>query len=147
MRRGPHAIGVASRPVFVDSGGWIAWVSRQDAHHAEADAMFRRAAVLGTRLLTTNLVVVEVQRFVLFRAGIQAAALARMDASRLVTIEFATAAHHREAQEWLSRFADQRVSYADAVGFAVMKATRCRAVIGFDHHFVLAGFERWRPPQ
>jgi len=26
-----------------------------------------------------------------------------------------------------------------------MESHRCRCVIGFDRHFEIAGFERWRP--
>jgi uncharacterized protein len=120
-------------------------VSARDQHHAEADGLFRRAASEGVPLLTTNLVLAEVHRLVLHRVGIRAATaiLDRIEASKLVRIEFATAAHHRAARAWLARFADQRFTYTDAVSFAVMQASACRAVLGFDRDFVVAGFRRW----
>jgi len=67
--------------------------------------MFRAAATGRARLLTTNLVLAEVHRFILFRAGIQPAAqaLGRIEASQLVAIEFATSAHHQRARAWLER--------------------------------------------
>jgi len=91
-------------------------------------------------------VVAEVYRLLLFRAGsrVAGAALDRFDASRLLTVEFATPAHHAAARRWLERLADQAITYTDAVTFAVMEATRCRAALAFDRHFAIAGFTLWR---
>jgi predicted nucleic acid-binding protein len=77
---------VPAKRAFVDSGGWIALVSAHDGHHAAADAIFREAARAKTSLVTTNLVLAEVHRFVLFRAGIRAASatLERIASSELV---------------------------------------------------------------
>jgi predicted nucleic acid-binding protein len=73
--------------------------SARDQHHAEAEAMFR-AAARRARLLTTNLVLAEVHRFLLFLAGIQpdAHAFGRSEGSQLVAIEFATDTHHQRAR-------------------------------------------------
>jgi len=131
--------------VLVDSGAWIALLSARDHHHVEAEALFLRAARESVPLLTTTLILAEVHRFVLFRAGIRAASLAlgHIESSALVRIEFATEAHHRAALGWLGRYDDQRFTYTDAVSFAVMRATRCRAVLGFGRDFVIAGFSFW----
>jgi len=144
-RRRPSAV---PGRAFVDSGAWIALASADDGHHADADAVFREAAHAGTRLVTTNLVLAEVHRFLLFRAGIRAAiaALAHIEASRLVVIEFTTTGHHAAAIEWLRKLPDQVITYTDAVSFAVVKSTRCEAVIGFDRDFLLAGFQLWQRP-
>ena len=79
--------------VFVDSGAWIALRSRRDQHHAEADRLFRQAVAGRVALLTSNLVIAEVHRLTLFRAGLAPAlrALERMDASERLTVHFATA--------------------------------------------------------
>jgi uncharacterized protein len=133
-------------PVLVDSGGWIAQISRRDQYHERADALFRRAVRERMPLLTTNLIVAEVHRQLLHRAGIPAAgrALELMEASGLA-FEFVTAEHHRKARDWLRRLSGQPLTYTDAVSFAVMTSRRCRFVLGFDHHFEIAGFELWRP--
>jgi predicted nucleic acid-binding protein len=136
-----------SGPVLVDSGAWIALLSARDQHHAEADALFRAAVRDRVALVTTNLVLAEVHRFVLFRVGIRAAAAAlrRIESSPLVRIVFPAAAHHASALEWIDRLHDQRLSYTDAVSFAVMRSMPCRAVLGFDRDFTIAGFAFWRP--
>ena len=131
--------------VLVDSGAWIALLSARDQHHAEADAAFRRALRERVRLVTTNLVLAEVHRLLLFRAGIRAAALAldRIAASEHVDLVFAVEADHHAARSWMTRLADQRITYTDAVSFAVMKSRKCDAVLGFDHDFAVAGFRFW----
>lgn len=132
--------------VFVDSGTWIALGRQRDQHHGEADRLFRVAVSRRVPLLTSNLVIAEVHRFILFHIGIQAAQrmVDRIDAARLVTIEFARQEHHKAAREWLARLPDQKISYTDAVSFAVMEATRCTTAFSFDHDFTLAGFRLWR---
>lgn len=107
--------------------------------------MFRAATARKIRMVTTNLVLAEVHRLLLHRAGIQpaASALDRFEASPLLTIVFAGAELHRAARAWMARMADQPVSYTDAVSFAVMDASRCSAAMSFDHDFMLAGFTLW----
>ena len=145
-RRTGHVVAARDR-VLVDSGAWIALVRLGDQYHSEADRLFRRAAVLRIPLVTTNLIIAEVHRFILFHVGVRAAALLleRIDASQLLTTEFATAAHHASARRWIDRLSDQVLSYTDAVSFAVMEATRCTAAMSFDRDFVTAGFRLWQP--
>lgn len=135
------------RDVLVDSGAWIALLSARDQHHGEADALFRHAVRDRIPLITTNLVLAEVHRLLLFRAGIRAAATAldRIEASARVRIVYPTAVHHTAARAWMARLADQRLTYTDAVSFAVMDAFPCNAVLGFDRDFAVAGFRFWKP--
>jgi len=134
-------------PAFVDSSGWIAFFSRRDAHHAEASALMRAAVEGRAPLLTTNLVVAQTQRLLLFRVGIAAAtrALDVFDRSTHLSIHFATAADHEAAREWIARLADLKLTYTDAASFAAMQSFRCRGFIGFDRDFDAAGFVRWQP--
>lgn len=133
---------VGRAPVLVDSGVWIALASARDQHHAAADAALRAAIAARTPLLTTGLILAEVHRFLLFHAGIRPAALMleRIDASPSVTVMYPDAAHHAAARAWLARLADQRITYTDAVSFAVMRSHRCAAALSFDHDFATAGF-------
>jgi predicted nucleic acid-binding protein len=132
--------------LFVDSGAWIALRSQRDRHHAEADRRFREAVARRIPLLTTNLVIAEIQRLTLFRAGVRPAlrALEVIDASPSVTILFPTAEEHAAAVRWLTRLAPRPVTDTDAVSFAVMEASRCAHVLGFDEDFTAAGFTLWR---
>jgi predicted nucleic acid-binding protein len=136
----------AAARLFVDSGAWIALRSLRDQHHAAADQAFRSAIERRIPLVTTNLIIAELHRLTLFRAGREAAmrALERIDASPSVTVHFATSDDHLAGRRWLERLAPRPVTYTDAVSFAAMEATKCTHVLGFDEDFENAGFERWR---
>jgi predicted nucleic acid-binding protein len=142
----PPPTAFAAAKLFVDSGAWIALRSRRDQHHAAADRSFRAVIEQRIPLVTTNLILAEVHRLTLFRAGHEPAlrALERIDESQSVTVHFAAADDHLAGREWLARLAPRPVTYADAVSFAVMKATKCTHVLGFDEDFAAAGFELWR---
>ncbi len=133
------------RRVFVDSGGWIALLSARDQHHGEADRLFRLAVGQRTSLYTSNLVLSEVHRLLLYRAGVRAASLAlRRMTEGGVQVVFAVSPHHAAAMEWLENLSSLPLTYADAVSFAIMGALKCTTVLGFDQHFPAAGFELWR---
>lgn len=108
--------------------------------------MFRDAVSRRLALVTTNLVLAEVHRLTLFRAGLAPAlrALERIDASPSVDVHFATADDHAAARRWLERLAPRPITYADAVSFAVVEGSRCTHVLGFDHDFTAAGFALWQ---
>lgn len=128
--------------VFVDTSAWIALFSRRDQNHKSAEGEFRRLITSKRRLITTNLVLAEIHRLLLHRAGVQAAAsaLARIEASPLVQIEFPDKKHHQSAKAWIDELQEHPVSYTDAVSFAVMKDCRCTNAFTYDYHFRVAGF-------
>jgi predicted nucleic acid-binding protein len=133
--------------VYVDTSAWIAFFSARDQNHAEAERLFREVVVRNVPLTTTNLVLAEVHRLILHRVGVIAAALAldRIESSARVSIVFASGAHHVAARAWLAKFTDQRVTYAAAIGFAVIEDVRCIGFLSFDSDYLLAGFRPWAP--
>jgi predicted nucleic acid-binding protein len=141
----PRPTARAAVKLFVDSGAWIALRSRRDMHHSAADAAFREAIARRIPLVTTDLVIAELHRLTLYRAGYEAAlrALERIDASSSVTIHFTTVDDHVAARAWIEQLAPRPVTYADAVSFAVIGATKCTHYLGFDDDFAAAGFARW----
>ena len=144
QKKDPHTIGesVAPSSIFVDSSAWIALFSARDQHHAESELLFRRVAADRVPLLTTILILAEIHRLLLYRAGIKAAAagLDRIQASTLVTIAFPSARDHRAAMAWLARLSHERISYTDAMSFTIMESRRCLSAMSFDRDFEAAGF-------
>lgn len=133
------------RSVFVDSSAWLAFFSSSDGRHADAHEAFARATRERRLLLTSSLVVAEVHRLVLYRAGIRAAraVLERMTSAREVRVEQPTSTLHGVAVGFLDRLGDQPITYADAMSFGLMKAARCTTALTFDRHFAMAGFTMW----
>jgi predicted nucleic acid-binding protein len=100
-----------------------------------------------TRLTTTNLVLAEVHRLILHRVGAAAAvtALDCIGSSGFASIVFASGVHHSAAVAWLTKFRSHRITYAGAVGFAVIRDSGCVGFLSFDSDFLLAGFKAWAP--
>lgn len=145
MPKKNRAIGKAasSHSIFIDSSAWIALFSRRDQHHEEADRIFRAMVAEKQQMITTNLILAEIHRLFLHRAGIKAAATAleKIEASLLVDIKFADRAHHQSAMAWISKLREHPISYADAVSFSVMEAVDCNEALSYDRHFQIAGYK------
>ena len=96
-------------------------------------------------MVTTNLVVAEMQVLVMrgrgVAAGIDFIDSLYLDAAHEVV--FVDRDLERTAVDlWMRRFDDQRLSIADAVSFEVMRSRRIRKVLTLNEHFTTAGFER-----
>ena len=139
--------GTGRDKVYVDTSAWIAFFSARDQNHVEAERLFREAVSSKVLLTTTNLVLAEVHRLILHRVGAAAAAMAldRIGSSGFTSIVFASGVHHSAAVAWLARLRSHRVTYTDAVGFAVIKDAGCAGFLSFDSDFLLAGFSAWAP--
>ncbi len=129
---------------FLDTSGWFAALSPKEARHKPALAAYRTLIAKHTPLVTTNLVVAEMQillsRFRGPAEGVRFLDSLYQDAAHEVV--FVDRDTERMAVDrWLRRFADQRLSLADAVSFEVMKGRRLRHALALDAHFELAGFE------
>lgn len=139
-------MGRAQSGLFVDASAWIALISADDAQHEAAVRLLRLAISRRYRLCTTDLILAEVHRFFLFRAGIRPArvALERIHLSPLVEISYGDVDLAGAAMSFLDRFADQEFSYTDAVSFAFLARGACDSVLTFDRDFAIAGFTPWQ---
>ena len=148
-KRQPRNIagGAGAGSVYVDTSAWIAFFSARDQNHAEATLLFREAVERDVRLITTNLVLAEIHRLILHRVGTAAAlqVLTRIESNPRVSVVFAGGAHHADGKAWLVRLPGSRLTYTDAVSFAVMADLRCEDFLSFDADFVAAGFRPWPP--
>ncbi len=130
---------------FLDTSGWFAALSPKEAKHREAHATYRSWIESDTRLVTTNLVVAEMQillsRFRGADEGLRFIDSLYQDPTHEVV--FVDRDLERAAVDrWLRRYRDQRLSLADAVSFEIMRVRRIRQALALDEHFELAGFER-----
>jgi predicted nucleic acid-binding protein len=130
---------------FLDTSGWFAALSPKEAKHRPAHAAYRAWIEGGTQLITTNLVVAEMQillsRFRGADEGLRFIDSLYQDPTHEVV--FVDRDLERTGiDRWLRRYRDQRLSLADAVSFEVMRARRIRQALALDEHFELAGFER-----
>lgn len=132
------------KTAFLDTSGWFAALSPKEAKHGGALAAYRKWIEGGTQLITTNLVVAEMQILLMRFRGAE-------EGLRFLDSVYQDASHHvvfvdrdleRNATDrWLRRFRDLKMSLADAVSFEVMQSRRIRQVLALDEHFEMAGFE------
>lgn len=130
--------------VFLDTSGWFAALSPKEAHHKESRAAYVSWIERGERLVTTNLVVAEMQILVSrFRGtdeGLRYLDSLYQDPTHEVV--FVDRDLERAAVDrWLRKFREHRLSLADAVSFELMRVRRLRRALALDAHFEAAGFE------
>ena len=129
---------------FLDTSGWFAVLSPKEAKHRAAHAAYRAWIEGGDDLVTTNLVVAEMQILLMrFRGadeGLRFMDSLYKDPSHEVV--FVDRALERTAVDhWLRRYRDHPLSLADAVSFEVMHSRGIRQALALDEHFELAGFD------
>lgn len=129
---------------FLDTSGWFAALSPKEARHRGALTAYKKLIGRRAGLVTTNLVVAEMQILISrFRGAAEGVrfldALYQEVSHEVVFVDRDT--ERMAVDRWLRRFTDQRLSLTDAVSFEVMKARRLRHALALDTHFELAGFE------
>ncbi len=128
---------------FLDTSGWFAALSPRESSHDAALATYRQWLERGVVLLTTNLVVAEMQtllcRYRGPKEGLRFLDSLYQDAGHQVV--FVDRELERVAVDrWLRRFDDHPLSLADAVSFEVMRTHGIRTALTLDSHFATAGF-------
>ncbi len=129
---------------FLDTSGWFAALNPKEARHKSALAAYRALIERRAPIVTTNLVVAEMQILISrFRGAAEGVrfldSLYQDPSHEVVFVDRDT--ERMAVDRWLRRFTDQRLSLADAVSFELMKARRLRQVLALDARFELAGFE------
>jgi uncharacterized protein len=133
-------------PVFVDTGGWLALLRRDDRMHERARRFYGRLVADRARLLTTNYVVDETATRLRYDAGLGAAlafraALDRSTAGGGLRIAWIDPKLEREGWDVFGQHADVALSLTDAVSAVVARRAKVRQVFGFDADFRALGFD------
>ena len=132
--------------IFVDTGAFLGRYLPDDQHHAAALTGWEYLAERRLPCCTSNLVLSGTITLLARRTSYEfAAEKARLiQTSTVLRILRPAAWDEIAAIAWLEKFADQRVSFTDAVSFALMKRHRIARAFTFDRHFELAGFKGLR---
>ena len=128
--------------IFIDTGAFLGRYLPDDQYHSAALTGWAYPADQGSACCTSNLVLSETITLLARRADYRfAAEKARLiQASTALRILRASREEEVMAINWLEKFADQKVSFTDAVSFELMRRHRIARVFTFDWHFELAGF-------
>ncbi|MEP6886512.1 MAG: PIN domain-containing protein [Gammaproteobacteria bacterium] len=129
-----------SETVFLDSGIFIAALSRRDRLHAQTTELFGRA---GTRWTTSLLVISEAYSWFLHRHGEEAARHFRGFVSALTGLVIlpVTLDDHARTLRVLDRFRGAKLTYVDAASLGWIEQRKIKTVWSTDHHLGLTGAE------
>jgi len=124
---------------FVDTSAFYALADESDRYHPQAKTLYEQ--LIGTRLLTTDHVLVECWYLIGSRLGRQVE-IRFWDGLRSGIVELlgVTLYDMDQAREILRRFADQGFSLVNGTSFAVMEREGITRVFTFDSHFQIYRF-------
>lgn len=132
------------RQIFVDTSAWLALANRNDQYH-EAAVAFHRTLHPSVVRVTTWGIVAETYTWLRYHAGYRAAEgwlreEAGLEECSSIEVVFPTAALEAGIRRTLSRFADQDLSYVDALSLHITQSRAdIDAIFAFDHHLTLGG--------
>ena len=131
--------------LYVDTGAFIALIWHRDRDHERVAAAFRRHRRDGSVLITSEAVIAETATRLRYDASLPAAAayrsvIDRAEAQRSLRVRPTDAVLRGAAFDVMDRYADLRLSFADAVGAAVARDERADAVLALDDDFRALGF-------
>ncbi len=132
----------SARPVFVDTGFWIAFFNAQDFLHAKARSLFIDINQNGGRLICTSAVLIEtLDGFSSHNARHHGVTLRRIT-QQLQQLEIVHIDETLFARGWdlYESRADKSWSLTDCLSFVVMQEREITDALAHDHHFEQAGF-------
>jgi predicted nucleic acid-binding protein len=131
--------------LFIDAGPLVAVANPGDQYEAEARGAWQLLTADARQLVSSEHVLDEVATAISRAQGPgRAAAWVRSQFdSGLVRWLPTRPGELRTAADWLEKYADQRISFTDAVSFVVMRREGIAEAFTFDRHFAIAGFRRW----
>ena len=128
--------------IFIDSGAFIARYLSHDQYHHTALAFWNEIRISREPAVTSNFVLDEVLTLLGRRAGPGFAAQRAKNiyASTNLTILRPDQGDELKALGYFVKYADQSISFTDAISFVMMRKEMIKRVFSFDRHFQLAGF-------
>lgn len=132
----------APSKVFVDTGAFIALLDKRDGFHEAAKAFYLSVSKRAS-LVTTLLVVAETYTWLRYHGDFNLAlrflkAVEKASESGILSVVYPDAAICEKGRAVLEKYRDQKLSYTDAVSFAVIETLQISDVFGFDNHFYAA---------
>jgi predicted nucleic acid-binding protein len=131
------------KPLFIDSGPFVAMVNPGDQFLERAERTWQQIISTSRPLISSDHVLDEV-----------ATAICRTQtparAARWVRLQLSGGLIHwiqaepndlAEAANWLEKLSDQKVNFTDALSFTLMRREKITEAFTFDRHFSFAGFQ------
>jgi predicted nucleic acid-binding protein len=130
--------------VFADTSGWANFFVRTEPFHAKANTLMRQWNAEGTRVVTTNYVILEL--IALYTSPLripraqQVKTIETIKSTSWVEVVHIDPALDNEAWTMLKKRLDKEWSLVDCSSFVLMQQRGILEALTTDHHFEQAGF-------
>lgn len=128
--------------IFLDTSGVLALADNSDVFHDKALQMFEIARETEDTILLHNYVIVE-SAALLQRKLSSSSSMRFLKEANLFNIHWVESALHSQAIEYMHKYGTSKLSFVDVVSFLVMRSNGITNYIGFDKHFLEAGFTQY----
>jgi predicted nucleic acid-binding protein len=132
--------------VFVDTSGWAEFLVQTTPYHLEAKRFLQQWHTQGTRVVTTNYVLVELVSLLTSPLKVpriqQIHIIEMLQAATWVEIIHIDVTLHQQAWQLLTQRSDKNWSLTDCSSFIIMHHHHLTEALTTDHHFEQAGFIR-----
>jgi uncharacterized protein len=126
--------------VFIDTSAFFALLDRDDENHQRAAAAWRKIIENGSRLITSNYILVETVALLQSRLGMEAVRVFQSEMIPTIHIEYVDADLHRLGIASLLSAGKRKLSLVDCVSFEIMRRLGLHQVLVFYSHFKGQGF-------
>ena len=135
--------------VFIDTSAWIMLLNADENRYQEAVATYDDK-LKSAEKYTSNMIIGETYTWLRIKAGYQPAmeflhTINTMLEKDLLILIRSGKESENLATGYLQKYKDHRISYVDAVSFAIMKELDIKEAFTFDKHFSIAGFTPLNP--
>lgn len=130
--------------VFIDTSAWLMLMNQDETRHEEAVETYNELLINSAKV-TSNMVISETYNWLRMRTGFKNAldfltATCQMQNDKLLTIIWSSQVLEEKALRYLQKYQDHKLSFVDAVSFAIMAELKIKNSFSFDRHFNIAGF-------
>jgi predicted nucleic acid-binding protein len=132
------------KPVFADTGFWVALVHKKDRWHDQAVTTYQNLQQQQIKVVTTEMVITEFLNFFSkFPAQLRqktAQMCQQMQSHPNITVIPQNSQQFQEALELYLQRSDKAWSLTDCSSFLVMQSLNLTEALAHDKHFKQAGF-------
>lgn len=134
-----------TRSLLIDTGAFYSRYVAQDQYHQESLSLWKKIGAQKIPCITTNFILSEFIALIVYRFGTKQALQAAREIYMSHTLRILPISLEIElkALDWMERFSDQDFSMTDATSFALMEERKITTAFTFDHHFEVAGYQRY----
>lgn len=131
---------ISTQTVLLDTGAVLSLLDNRDSKHSEAKNILQKIKGKKLKLLITNTTIFEAYTRILYDIHWQKALEFLDDISNSnIVVERINDSDEKEAEKILRKYKNSKISFVDALNFAVMIRLKFLYAFTFDSDFLIVG--------